>query len=74
MPKGDSNAIFDSGGIFIVGTCPPMKMDTNLLIDSLTAVPKGTADFLFTKILYTKPLIFHKEMAIIYLALRNIEC
>ena len=27
MPKGDSNAIFDSSGIFIVGTCPPMKMD-----------------------------------------------
>ena len=26
MPKGDSNAIFDSSGIFIVGTCPPMKM------------------------------------------------
>ena len=39
-----------------------------------TAVPFGTAVFLFTKILYTKPLIFHKEMAIIYLALRNIEC
>ena len=39
-----------------------------------TAVPFGTADFLFTKILYTKPLIFYKEMAIIYLALRNNEC
>jgi len=27
MPDGDSNAIFFSSGIFIVGTCPPMKMD-----------------------------------------------
>ena len=26
MPDGDSNAIFYSRGIFIVGTCPPMKM------------------------------------------------
>ena len=26
-PKGDSNAILCSSGIFIVGTCPPMKMD-----------------------------------------------
>ena len=26
MPDGDSNAIFYSSGIFIVGTCPPMKM------------------------------------------------
>ena len=31
MPNGDSNAILCSRGIFIVGTCPPMKMDTNLL-------------------------------------------
>ena len=31
MPDGDSNAILCSGGIFIVGTCPPMKMDTNSL-------------------------------------------
>ena len=30
-PKGDSNAILCSSGIFIVGTCPPMKMDTNFL-------------------------------------------
>ena len=31
MPNGDSNVIFCSSGIFIVGTCPPMKMDTNFL-------------------------------------------
>ena len=34
MPKGDSNVIFYSRCIFIVGTCPPMKMDTNYFLDS----------------------------------------
>ena len=46
MPDGDSNAIFGSSGIFIVGTCPPMKMDTNLLFrQNETAAPQGTAVF-----------------------------
>ncbi len=46
MPDGDSNAIFGSRGIFIVGTCPPMKMEANLLFrQTETAAPQGAAVF-----------------------------
>ena len=49
MPDGDSNAIFDSSGIFIVGTCPPMKMVGKFaFFDSLSRPRKGR-DFLFTR-------------------------
>ena len=46
MPDGDSNAIFFSRCIFIVGTCPPMKMEANLLFrQTETAAPQGAAVF-----------------------------
>ena len=39
MPKGDSNAIFCSSGIFIVGTCPPMKMVGKFSFSAVCDVP-----------------------------------
>ena len=56
MPKGDSNAIFDSSGIFIVGTCPPMKMIGKFaFFDSLSRPPRREAGFFVGKI-YKYPL------------------
>ena len=57
MPKGDSNAIFDSSGIFIVGTCPPMKMDTNLLFrQSGAALCRLFSDFYVKRMYPYEPL------------------
>ena len=39
MPDGDSNAILCSGGIFIVGTCPPMKMVEKFTFSTVCATP-----------------------------------
>ena len=56
MPKGDSNAIFDSSGIFIVGTCLPMKMIGKFaFFDSLSRPPQGGGrDFLLEKFTNTR--------------------
>ena len=55
MPNGDSNAIFDSSGIFIVGTCLPMKMIGKFaFFDSLSRPPQGGRDFLLEKFTNTR--------------------
>ena len=55
MPNGDSNAVFDSSGIFIVGTCPPMKMIGKFaFFDSLSRPPQGGRDFLLEKFTNTR--------------------
>ena len=56
MPDGDSNAIFDSSGIFIVGTCPPMKMDTNLLFRQSVMCPLWRAHFFIGQYILTAVL------------------
>ena len=55
MPNGDSNAIFDSSGIFIVGTCLPMKMIGKFaFFDSLSRPPAVRRDFLLEKFTNTR--------------------
>ena len=49
MPKGDSNAIFDSSGIFIVGTCPPMKMVRKFAFSTVCAVSLRGHSFFVAK-------------------------
>mgnify|MGYP004470828399 CR=1 FL=1 len=54
MPNGDSNAIFRSRGIFIVGTCPPMKMVGRFgFFDSRRADPSVCPLFFCSTLLHT---------------------
>ena len=56
MPKGDSNAIFDSSGIFIVGTCPPMKMVGKFAFFDSLSRPAGGGIFVYPAKINKYPL------------------
>ena len=48
MPDGDSNAIFYSSGIFIVGTCPPMKMVGKFAFSAVCVPPLWGGTFFYS--------------------------